>query len=186
VQGIDGPVRATVDVTVEPLTEASSRLTIAVDFDGHGIGKLLIPLIVRRQAHEEMPANVEALKRRVEAQPPQRPAQDQAREIAWAIRGAQPRWPARSRRLLTSLTRCAGPAVASPARQLTARAARPGPAGWASRRHKKGPVRYAGPSNRCSWPAGARNRRCGEPLPQPPIRPLYVRNHCDTASRDGT
>ena len=38
VQGIDGPIRATVDVTVEPL-ETSSRLTITVDFDGHGIGQ---------------------------------------------------------------------------------------------------------------------------------------------------
>jgi uncharacterized protein YndB with AHSA1/START domain len=74
VQGIDGPIRATVDVTVEPLTETSSRLTIAVDFDGHGIGRLLVPLIVRRQAHKEMPANVEALKRRVETQQPQHPA----------------------------------------------------------------------------------------------------------------
>jgi hypothetical protein len=74
VRGIDGPIRATVDVTVEPLTDTSSRLTIAVDFDGHGIGKLLVPLIVRRQAHKEMPANVEALRRRVEAQQPQRRA----------------------------------------------------------------------------------------------------------------
>ena len=74
VRGIDGPIRATVDVTVEPLTETSSRLTITVDFDGHGIGKLLVPLIVRRQAQKEMPANVEALKRRVEAQQPQHPA----------------------------------------------------------------------------------------------------------------
>ena len=74
VRGIDGPIRATVDLTVEPLAESSSRLTIAVDFDGHGIGKLLVPLIVRRQAHKEMPANVEALKRRVEAQQPQHPA----------------------------------------------------------------------------------------------------------------
>ena len=74
VRGIDGPIRATVDVTVEPLTETSSRLTIAVDFDGHGIGRLLVPLIVRRQAQKEMPANVEALKRRVEAQQPQHPA----------------------------------------------------------------------------------------------------------------
>ena len=80
VQGIDGPVRATVDVTVEPLTETSSRLTIAVDFDGHGIGKLLGPLMVRRQAQKEMPANVEALKRRVEAQQPQHPAEGQAKE----------------------------------------------------------------------------------------------------------
>jgi hypothetical protein len=68
VRGIDGPIRATVDVTVEPLTETSSRLTITVDFDGHGIGKLLVPLIVRRQAHKEMPANVEALKQRVEGE----------------------------------------------------------------------------------------------------------------------
>ena len=74
VRGIDGPIRATVDVTVESLTGTSSRLTIAVNFDGHGIGKLLVPLIVRRQAHKEMPANVEALKQRVEAQPPQHPA----------------------------------------------------------------------------------------------------------------
>lgn len=74
VRGIDGPIRATVDVTVEPVTETSSRLTIAVDFDGHGIGRLLVPLIVRRQAQKEMPANVEALKRRVEAQQPQHPA----------------------------------------------------------------------------------------------------------------
>ena len=74
VRGVDGPVRATVDVTVEALTETSSRLTIAVDFAGTGIGRLLVPLIVRRQAEKEMPANVEALKRRVEAQPPGRPA----------------------------------------------------------------------------------------------------------------
>jgi hypothetical protein len=74
VQGIDGPIRATVDVTVEPLTETSSRLTIAVGFDGHGIGRLLVPLFVRRQARKEMPANVEALKRHVEAQQLQHPA----------------------------------------------------------------------------------------------------------------
>jgi hypothetical protein len=74
VQGIDGPIRATVDVTVEPLTETSARLTIAVGFDGHGIGKLLVPLIVRRQAQKEMPANLEALKRHVEARQPHHPA----------------------------------------------------------------------------------------------------------------
>src|ERR1039457_3334021 len=74
VQGIDGPIRATVDVTVEPLTQTSSRLTIAGDFGGHGIGKLLVQLIVRRKPQKEMPANVEPLKRRVEAQQPQHPA----------------------------------------------------------------------------------------------------------------
>src|SRR3981081_3713919 len=48
VRGIDGPIRATVDVTVEPLTETRSRMTIAVDFEGHGIGRILVPLVVRR------------------------------------------------------------------------------------------------------------------------------------------
>jgi hypothetical protein len=74
VQGIDGPIRATVEVTVEPLTDTSSRLTIAVGFDGHGIGKLLVPLTVRRQAQKEMPANVRAVKEHVEARQPQHPA----------------------------------------------------------------------------------------------------------------
>ena len=34
-----------------------SRLTIAVDFEGHGIGTILVPLLVRREAQKEMPAN---------------------------------------------------------------------------------------------------------------------------------
>jgi hypothetical protein len=66
VRGIDGPIRAAVDVTVEPVTDSRSRLTIAVDFEGHGIGKLLVPLVVRREASKEMPVNVAALKRRLE------------------------------------------------------------------------------------------------------------------------
>ncbi len=69
-RGIDGPIRATVDLTVEPLTDSTSRLTIAVDFEGHGIGKILVPLLVRRQAQKEMPANIATLKRRIEAQQP--------------------------------------------------------------------------------------------------------------------
>lgn len=66
VRGIDGPIRATVDVTVNPLTETRSRLTISVDFAGHGIGKLLVPLVVRGQARKEMPANLARLKARLE------------------------------------------------------------------------------------------------------------------------
>jgi hypothetical protein len=66
VRGIDGPIRAQVDLTVEPLADDRSRLTIAVDFDGHGIGKLLVPLVIRREARNEMPANVAALKHRLE------------------------------------------------------------------------------------------------------------------------
>src|ERR1700728_2825281 len=43
VEGTDGPVRATVDVQVEPVSDSRSRLTISVDFTGHGIGRLLVP-----------------------------------------------------------------------------------------------------------------------------------------------
>ncbi|GGJ00740.1 SRPBCC family protein [Streptomyces brasiliensis] len=67
VQGVDGPIRARVDVTVDALTATRSRLTIAVDFEGHGIGRVLVPLAVRPQARKEMPANLARLKRRVEA-----------------------------------------------------------------------------------------------------------------------
>jgi uncharacterized protein YndB with AHSA1/START domain len=69
-RGIDGPVRAVVAVTVEPLADRSqSRLTIELDFTGHGIGKLLVPLLVRRQAAAEMPENMRRLKERLEAGP---------------------------------------------------------------------------------------------------------------------
>ena len=67
VEGRDGPVRAAVDVLVEPVTDARSRLTIAVDFTGHGIGRLLVPLMVRPEARREMPGNMAALKQRMEA-----------------------------------------------------------------------------------------------------------------------
>ena len=69
-RGIDGPIRAIVVVTVEPLDDGSrSQLTISVDFTGHGIGKLLVPLVVRRQAAGEMPGNMARLKQRLEAGP---------------------------------------------------------------------------------------------------------------------
>ena len=67
VRGIDGPIRAAVEVLVEPVTGSRSRLTISVDFTGHGIGKILVPLMVRREARKEMPANMAALKQNMEA-----------------------------------------------------------------------------------------------------------------------
>jgi uncharacterized protein YndB with AHSA1/START domain len=69
VRGLEGPIRAIVDVTVDPVEEGrASRVTINIDFRGHGVGKLLVPLAVRPQARREMPANLERLKHRVEAQ----------------------------------------------------------------------------------------------------------------------
>ena len=66
VRGTDGPIRALVDLTVVPLSEERSRLTISVDFNGHGIGRILVPLLVRREARKEMPANLAKLKARLE------------------------------------------------------------------------------------------------------------------------
>jgi uncharacterized protein YndB with AHSA1/START domain len=63
--GIDGPIRAVVGVRVEPVA-TGSRVTIELDFEGHGIGKLLVPLFVRRQAAKEMPGNMQRLKQRLE------------------------------------------------------------------------------------------------------------------------
>jgi uncharacterized protein YndB with AHSA1/START domain len=66
-RGIDGPVRAIVKGAVEPVDGERSRVTIELDFEGHGIGKLLVPLVVRRQARAEMPTNMRSLKERLEA-----------------------------------------------------------------------------------------------------------------------
>ena len=66
VRGVDGPIRAIVDLTVESMGSDRSRLTISVDFTGHGIGKILVPLLVRREAAKEMPANLSKLKQRAE------------------------------------------------------------------------------------------------------------------------
>jgi uncharacterized protein YndB with AHSA1/START domain len=69
VRGVDGPIRAMVNVTVDPLENGRrSRVTIELDFHGHGVGKLLVPLVVRRGARKEMPANLLALKERLEDQ----------------------------------------------------------------------------------------------------------------------
>jgi uncharacterized protein YndB with AHSA1/START domain len=68
--GVDGPVRPHVDMTVEPLADNTrSRLTVAMDFEAHGIGKLLVPLIVRRQAAKRAPQSYQRLKEQLERQP---------------------------------------------------------------------------------------------------------------------
>jgi uncharacterized protein YndB with AHSA1/START domain len=68
VRGIDGPVRGNVRGTIEPFDDgARSRVTIELDFEGYGIGKLLVPLVVRRQAQKEVPRNQQKLKERLES-----------------------------------------------------------------------------------------------------------------------
>jgi hypothetical protein len=69
VRGIDGPVRGMVKGTVEPLDDGGRlRVTIELDFEGHGIGKLLVPLVVRRQTRQQMPTNMRNPKQRLEGE----------------------------------------------------------------------------------------------------------------------
>jgi hypothetical protein len=42
-------------------------LKIDLDFTGHGIGKLLVPLFVRPSARKEMPENLNRLRQRLES-----------------------------------------------------------------------------------------------------------------------
>src|SRR5215211_4213474 len=64
VRGLDGPIRGDVEGTVEPLGDGDrARVTISLDLKGHGIGKLLLPLFVRRQGQTEMPKNMETLRK---------------------------------------------------------------------------------------------------------------------------
>jgi uncharacterized protein YndB with AHSA1/START domain len=66
-RGVDGPIRPSASVTVEPLGgSAGSRVTIALDFEGHGIGKPLLPA-VRRQALKGGPKSYRNLKERLES-----------------------------------------------------------------------------------------------------------------------
>ena len=68
VRGVDGPVRGTAKGAIEPLEGGQrSKVTIALEFEGHGLGKLLVPLVVRRQATAEMPKNMQNLKQRLES-----------------------------------------------------------------------------------------------------------------------
>jgi hypothetical protein len=44
-----------------------ARLTISIEFEGHGIGRALVPLIVEREARKEMRQNLATLEQRLEA-----------------------------------------------------------------------------------------------------------------------
>jgi hypothetical protein len=63
VHGDGGPLTAIAKATIEPLDAGRrSRVTIALDFKAHGIGRLLLPLVVRRQARKQLPKNQQRLK----------------------------------------------------------------------------------------------------------------------------
>ncbi|MFF4351685.1 SRPBCC family protein [Streptomyces sp. NPDC001530] len=67
-RSVGGPVRSEVQGTIEALGDGErSRLTIDLDFEGHGMGKLLVPLVVRRMARKEMPRDEQKLKELLES-----------------------------------------------------------------------------------------------------------------------
>jgi uncharacterized membrane protein len=67
-RGVNGPVRAVGAVTVEPLDDgARSRVTIELELQGHGLGKLLAPL-ANRDARKHVPGNQVKLKEKLEHQ----------------------------------------------------------------------------------------------------------------------
>jgi uncharacterized protein YndB with AHSA1/START domain len=66
-RGVDGPVRPIASITVEPIDGgAGSRVTFALDFEVHGIGVALLPLL-RRQTRGGAPVSYRNLKRLLES-----------------------------------------------------------------------------------------------------------------------
>ncbi|WP_329377340.1 SRPBCC family protein [Streptomyces sp. NBC_01351] len=67
IHGLDGPVRPEVQGTIEPLDGGTrSRVTLSVDFEGHGMGRALVPLAVKPMLRKEMPRSEEKLKNLLE------------------------------------------------------------------------------------------------------------------------
>lgn len=66
-RGIDGPIRPHATITIEPIEDGTrSRVTFTLEFEGHGLGVPLVPL-VRRQAQKGAPTSYENLKNLLES-----------------------------------------------------------------------------------------------------------------------
>jgi uncharacterized membrane protein len=65
-RGVDGPIRPTATIKVEPLDETRCRATFSLDFDGRGVAAPLAPF-VRRVAAKAAPASYQRLKENLEA-----------------------------------------------------------------------------------------------------------------------
>jgi uncharacterized protein YndB with AHSA1/START domain len=66
IHGIDGPVRADVTITVDPVNDGlESHVTIELDLHGHGVGKMLMPVVLQ-EARKEAPLSCEKLKELLE------------------------------------------------------------------------------------------------------------------------
>jgi uncharacterized membrane protein len=67
---LDGPIRAVGTVSVEPTGDGSrTKLTITIDFEGHGLGgKVLLP-VAKAQARKQIPKDQARMKELLESQP---------------------------------------------------------------------------------------------------------------------
>jgi uncharacterized membrane protein len=65
---LDGPIRAVGTVSVEPVGDGSrSRVTITIDFEGHGLaGKVLLP-VAKTQARKQIPKDQARMKELLES-----------------------------------------------------------------------------------------------------------------------
>jgi uncharacterized protein YndB with AHSA1/START domain len=98
--GVDGPLRASASITVEPLDDgARSRVTFALDFQGRGMGKLLVPDVVRQLALKGAPRSYRNLKERLESgdwhasgSAGGDPSGEEAGRVSQPVTGADPRW----------------------------------------------------------------------------------------------
>ncbi|HEY8699806.1 MAG TPA: SRPBCC family protein [Arthrobacter sp.] len=74
VQGIGGPLVANVHGTIEPVQDGQqARVTIDMDFEGHGIGRFFIPSVAGFAARRQLPKNLRNLKRALEPGPTRSP-----------------------------------------------------------------------------------------------------------------
>jgi uncharacterized protein YndB with AHSA1/START domain len=65
--GVAGPIRPNANITIEPLSDSTrSRVTFALDFEGHGAGLPLVA-VVRRMARKGAPISYRNLKERLES-----------------------------------------------------------------------------------------------------------------------
>jgi uncharacterized membrane protein len=66
-RGVNGPVRPVGSVTVEPVGEARSRVTVELELEGHGLLGPLVAMLARGQARKQLPQDQQRLKERLEA-----------------------------------------------------------------------------------------------------------------------
>lgn len=66
-RGVDGPVRADAGITVEPLDGGTrSLVTFELDFHGQGMGRLLVPNVLRGMASKQAPKSYRNVKELLE------------------------------------------------------------------------------------------------------------------------